>query len=121
MNGRRKRLSRRFSMMRHKKRPIWPGTLALGIVLTLSTASCRTIPKIEYIHEVPDIIFPVFPPPDSVTLDEETEIVSMPLWYWQEIAEYKIDVDAVETYIKLLRAEQDVQKMRELKEGGSKK
>jgi hypothetical protein len=45
----------------------------------------------------------------------------MPLWYWQKIAEYKIDVDAIETYIKLLRAEQDVQKMRELKERGSKK
>jgi hypothetical protein len=56
--------------------------------------------------------------PDSETLDEETEIVSMPLWYWQKIAEYKIDVDAIETYIKLLRAEQDVQKMRDLKEIG---
>jgi hypothetical protein len=42
----------------------------------------------------------------------------MPLWYWQDIAEYKIDVDAIETYIKLLRAEQDVQKMQGLKERG---
>jgi hypothetical protein len=48
---------------------------------------------------VPGIIFPVFPPPDSVTLDEETETVSMPLWYWQKIAEYKIDVDAIERYL----------------------
>jgi hypothetical protein len=45
----------------------------------------------------------------------------MPLWYWQKIAEYKIDVDAIETYIKLLRAEQDVQKMQALKEKGAKK
>jgi hypothetical protein len=44
--------------------------------------------------------FPVFPAPDHVTLDEKTETVSMPLWYWQEIAKYKIGVDAVETYLK---------------------
>jgi hypothetical protein len=44
--------------------------------------------------------FPVFPAPDAVTLDEDTETVSMPLWYWQKIAEYKIGVDAVEAYLK---------------------
>jgi len=27
----------------------------------------------------------------------------MPLWYWQKIAEYKIDVDAIEIYINRLR------------------
>jgi hypothetical protein len=27
----------------------------------------------------------------------------MPLWYWQDIAEYKIDVDAIEAYINQLR------------------
>jgi hypothetical protein len=27
----------------------------------------------------------------------------MPLWYWRDIAEYKIDVDAVEEYIDKLR------------------
>jgi hypothetical protein len=27
----------------------------------------------------------------------------MPLWYWQEIAEYKIDIDAIEKYIMKLR------------------
>jgi hypothetical protein len=78
----------------------------------LSIASCRTIPKIEYIHEVPDIIFPVFPPPDSVTLDEETETVSMPLRYWQKIAEYKIDVDAAQRQMELLRAQQAAQELR---------
>jgi hypothetical protein len=57
-----------------------------------------------YIHDVPDVVFPIFPPPDSVTLDAETETVSMPLWYWQKIAEYKIDVDAIGDYIFLLRA-----------------
>jgi hypothetical protein len=57
-----------------------------------------------YIHDVPDLVFPIFPPPDSVTLDAETETVSMPLWYWQKIAEYKIDVDAIENNISLLRA-----------------
>jgi hypothetical protein len=28
----------------------------------------------------------------------------MPLWYWQKIAEYKIDVDAAEEYLDRLRA-----------------
>jgi hypothetical protein len=69
----------------------------------LLTASCQTAPKIEYIHEIPDLIFPVFPPPDSVTFEPETETVSMPLWYWQKIAEYKIDVDALENYFSILR------------------
>jgi hypothetical protein len=65
--------------------------------------SCQTNPKTEYIHEIPDIYFPIFPPPDCVAFDPATETVSMPLWYWQKIAEYKIDVDAAETYIILLR------------------
>jgi hypothetical protein len=69
----------------------------------LSIAACKTTPNVEYIHEIPDVIFPVFPPPDSVTYDEETDSVSMPLWYWQKIAEYKIDVDAIEAYINGLR------------------
>ena len=42
----------------------------------------------------------MFPAPDPVTLDEEFESVSMPLWYWQEIAKYKIGVDAIEKYLK---------------------
>jgi hypothetical protein len=65
--------------------------------------ACETTPRVEYIHEIPDVVFPVFPPPDSVTYDEETDTVLMPLWYWQKIAEYKIDVDAIEIYIKGLR------------------
>ncbi|MGP1602717.1 hypothetical protein [Treponema sp.] len=39
-------------------------------------------------------------------LDEETETVSMPLWYWQRIAEYKIDVDAIENYLNELKCVQ---------------
>jgi hypothetical protein len=66
--------------------------------------SCRSAPlKIEYIREVPDVVFPVFPPPDCVSFDAETETVSMPLWYWQDIAEYKIDIDAIEEYLSKLR------------------
>jgi hypothetical protein len=40
-----------------------------------------------------------------VEYDEETDTVSMPLWYWRLIAEYKIDVDAAEEYLDRLRAE----------------
>jgi hypothetical protein len=38
-----------------------------------------------------------------VEYDEEADMVSMPLWYWQDIAEYKIDVDAAEEYLGRLR------------------
>jgi hypothetical protein len=66
--------------------------------------ACETIPSVEYIHEIPDVAFPVFPPPDCVTYDDKSDLVSMPLWYWQKIAEYKIDVDAIDEYISRLRA-----------------
>jgi hypothetical protein len=72
-------------------------------VLTISITACETTPRVEYIHEIPDVTFPVFPPPDSVTYDEATDTVTMPLWYWQNIAEYKIDVDAIEKYINGIR------------------
>ena len=74
-----------------------------GSVLTLSITACGTTPRVEYIHEIPDVVFPVFPPPDCVTYDDDSDLVSMPLWYWQKIAEYKIDVDAIENYFNQLR------------------
>lgn len=73
-------------------------------------ASCQTSPRIEFVHEVPDVVFPTFPPPDSVSLDAESETVFMPLWYWQAIAEYKIDVDAIETYFDQLRQAETISK-----------
>jgi hypothetical protein len=74
-----------------------------------------------YIHDVPEVVFPIFPPPDTVTFDPETETVSMPLWYWQEIAEYKLSIDAIRDYFTILRGYDDVKKMKELKERGIKK
>jgi hypothetical protein len=65
--------------------------------------NCKTTPRIEYIHEIPDVVFPVFPSVDSVTYDDETNLVSVPLELWLDITEYKIDVDAIEAYIKGLR------------------
>jgi chromatin remodeling complex protein RSC6 len=57
---------------------------------------------------MPDIpTFPVFPDPYPVTYDDTTDMVSMPLWYWQKIAEYKIDIDAIESYINQI---QDIKK-----------
>jgi hypothetical protein len=88
--------------MQKIKKKNFPAILA-AISLILSIASCKTTPRVEYIYETPDIVFPVFPAPDSVTYDDETDMVSMPLWYWQKIAEYKIDVDAIESYINQLR------------------
>jgi hypothetical protein len=69
--------------------------------------SCRTTPQIEYIHEIPDVVFPVFPSVDSVTYDDEIGLVSMPLELWMDIAEYKIDVDAIEEYLTRLRKIKD--------------
>jgi hypothetical protein len=66
--------------------------------------ACASKPQVFYVHEAPDTpAFPVFPPPDAVEYNDESDTVSMPLWYWQKIAEYKIDVDAIRDYITALR------------------
>jgi hypothetical protein len=66
--------------------------------------ACASELRVFYIHEAPDTpVFPVFPPPDVVEYHDETGTVSMPLWYWQKIAEYKIDTDAIRNYIDGLR------------------
>lgn len=76
--------------------------ILVSVLIPLITA-CVTKNKTEYIYTVPDVDFPLFPDPEPVVLDEATETVSMPLWYWQRIAEYKIDVDALEDYLYGLR------------------
>jgi len=68
-----------------------------SILLSASCVSTKTV----VVHDVPDVEFPVFPDPDPVVLDGDT--VSMPLWYFQKIAEYKADVDKIEAYLKKLR------------------
>jgi len=83
----------------------------LAISLTLSIIACQTSKYIDYIHEIPDVVFPTFPPPDCVTLNDETEIVSMPLWYWRAIANYKIDVDAIESYFDRLREKKNLKEL----------
>jgi hypothetical protein len=85
-------------------------------ILTVLTTACATRTKIEYIREIPAVAFPVFPPPDCVAYDEATDTVSMPLWYWQQVAEYKIDVDAARDYLTILRGRADVDKMKALAE-----
>jgi hypothetical protein len=64
------------------------------------------------VREIPAIDFPVFPPPDCVEYDEATDTVFMPLWYWQDIAEYKIDVDAARDYLTLLRGQAEAERMK---------
>jgi hypothetical protein len=82
--------------------------------------ACATT-KIEYVREIPAVAFPVFPPPDCVEYDEETDTVSMPLWYWQKIAEYKIDVDAARDYLTMLRGQADVERVKILSTEAKKK
>jgi len=70
-----------------------------GLILLLTC--CVSTTKTVVVHDVPDVTFPTFPDPDPVTLDGET--VSMPLWYFTKIAEYKADVDKIEAYLNELR------------------
>lgn len=71
--------------------------------------ACAT--KIEYVRDIPAVTFPVFPPPDCVEYNEETDKVTMPLWYWREIAAYKIDVDAARDFLDgIRRAEAEKEK-----------
>lgn len=67
------------------------------MLLMTSCASTKTV----VVHEYPDVTFPTFPDPEPVTLDGET--VTMPLWYYIKIAEYKADVDKIEEYLQRLR------------------
>lgn len=89
-------------MQTKKRQNCLPVLLAVS-TLTLLTTACASPPMIEYIHDVPAVSFPIFPPPDCVEYDETMDAVTMPLWYWQKIAEYKIDVDAVEKHLDRLR------------------
>jgi hypothetical protein len=92
--------------MKYKKNQF----VMLPIMVMLSMAACTSAPEteiqietqIEYI--IPNVpVFPVFPVPDNVTYDRKTDQVSMPLWYWQKVAEYKIDIDAIEEYLDRLK------------------
>jgi hypothetical protein len=86
-----------------------------ALTAALFLYGCASPPKVEYayIRETPDAAFPVFPPPDCVAYEDATDTVSMPLWYWQEIAEYKISVDAVRDYLDGLRALAGAEKQKE--------
>ena len=85
---------------RKKLRLLLPVLTAL--VLTLLSAACVT-PIPEYSCGIPAVVFPVFPAPECVSFDEESSLVSLPLWYWEEIAKYKISVDAIEIYLYRLK------------------
>ncbi len=59
--------------------------------------SCTSSPTVEPTGaQIPD---PIVDGESVVTIDEETEIVSMPLWYWKKIVRFMIDTlgDGVES------------------------
>lgn len=66
--------------------------LMLSVLISLSV-SCRTPPAPEIEPLRIPIDWPVFPPPDVVTLADG--IVSMPLDYWLRITEYVVDIERV--------------------------
>lgn len=68
----------------------------------LALTSCKTVknPEPEQVtHSFPEFPSPYVDGVSVVTFDEETEIVTMPLWYWKAIVRYKVDVDTVEAVI----------------------
>ena len=71
--------------------------LISSMLLATSCVSTKTV----VVHEIPDVTFPVFPDPEPVALDGE--IVTMPLWYFLKIAEYKADVDAIQKTLEEMR------------------
>lgn len=89
--------------MENRKKRHYLALAAAVISLMLSITACATSPKIEYVYETYDVVFPLFPDPEPVAFDDTTETVSMPLWYWQKIAEYKIEVDAIQSYFEKIR------------------
>lgn len=75
----------------------------LLLVSILSMTSCVSTTKTVVIHDIPDVTFPTFPDPDPVSVDMTTGVVSMPLWFYEKIGEYKVNVDAIEKTFKELR------------------
>ena len=75
----------------------------LLLVSILLMTSCVSTSKTVVIHDVPDVTFPTFPDPDPVSVDMTTGVVSMPLWFYEKIGEYKVNVDKIEAYMDELR------------------
>lgn len=65
------------------------------LILITALTSCRTLKnEISVIGEFPE-------PYDTegvlvVTYDDETGLVSMPLWYWKKIVRFAVDAKGVE-------------------------
>ena len=86
-----------------KSRNLILAVLLIGSMLLITSCVTETKVVTKVVHDLPDAEFPVFPDPEPVTLDEATETVSMPLWYYTKIAEYKADVDKIEVLFENLR------------------
>lgn len=70
--------------------------LIMFLVLIPALNSCKTLPKET--QQTPIQIETQFPSPfdengqSIVTYNPETDIVTMPLWYWTKIVEFALDV-----------------------------
>lgn len=67
----------------------------------LVVTSCASTTKTVVVHEVPDVTFPIFPDPEPCVFSPGT--VTMPLWYFEKITNYKEDVDAIQKTFEELR------------------
>lgn len=62
--------------------------------------SCITQPAETQVI-IPELAFPIFPSPlteegeSIITLDKESEIVSLPFGFWKKITAYVLDVEKV--------------------------
>lgn len=75
----------------------------LLILLTILWTSCTSCPKE---NEIALPAFPTVPSPirdnvPVVSFDIETEVVSMPMWYWRELTTYMIETEAAIERLKI--------------------
>lgn len=78
------------------------------INLMLLLLSCETT-RVEYIRDVPEVSFPIFPEVYNEIYDFRMRTVTVPLDWYAAISVYKVDVDAVEEYLNRLRAEAEIE------------
>ena len=65
----------------------------LSLISILALQSCKSIPNVSN-----EIEWATFPSPyvhgvSVVTYTQDTDSVSMPLWYWLKVTEYVIDTE----------------------------
>ena len=83
MNGAKSKLKRNLE----RAMKAWKPAIIL-MILTTPLLSCRSLPERENIINRPIVPDSVSNGVSVVSFDENTDMVSMPLWYWKKIVRY---------------------------------